>query len=219
MKKEVAKMLSIGIAALLFGCGRGAKEAAVAPGDKVVKRTSAVSRRQRDGLEKLTVAFGMMQQSRGVKPPDVELIGHRELRALLPERLLWMRRKDVSSELTSSAGVGLSSATAIYEGRRGTSVSVQIVDLASLSGVTTLAQMPWLDTEIYDESESGYSRTAAFSGFKGYEEYDTGSETCSIQVVPNKRLLVEMESRKLSVDEARSAMEELPLERLAALPR
>ena len=165
------------------------------------------------GMEALFQAFG----GAGEQAPPAALIDHRELRAALPAELKGLKRATISSERAGAMGMAVSRAEARYAAAPRGSITIEISDLGGLGGFAAMAQMGWASADIDRETETGFERTAQYRGHKAMEEYDTARRSGKMQVLAGGRLMVEVSGAEVKFEDIRAAMDQLDLNKLAAL--
>ena len=138
----------------------------------------------------------------GADGEPVESIAPDQLRALLPEKLGGLERKSVSASRSGAMGMQMSEASAEYASADGSRrVSVQITDMAAVSGMMAMAGAFGVDQS--SETEDGYERTYTRDGRLVSEEWNsrTGYGTYSSTV--GNRFQVEARGQAASIDELR----------------
>jgi hypothetical protein len=143
---------------------------------------------------------------------DVEVMNFRELKAVLPDRLLRMDRTEHTGETTGAFGMKFSTAEATYEDgdRR---LEIVIMDAAKM-GVAQLGAALWTQVEIDRESDDGYERTITIDGHRGYEKFDTRSGDAELAIFYKDRYLITLDGRQLDMDDLRNALDDLDLNEL-----
>ncbi|MEL6971648.1 MAG: hypothetical protein AAFZ63_02445 [Bacteroidota bacterium] len=135
---------------------------------------------------------------------DVEAMDFRDLKDILPERLLGMDRTDHSGERTSAMGFTLSQAEAEYE-EDDQRLDVQVVD-AGQAGMMKLGMVAWASVSIDRESDDGYERTSTIDGHKAYEKWDSGTGNAELIFFYDERYIITLKGDGLEGDDLRKAL-------------
>ena len=163
-----------------------------------------------------SVAEAMQEVEKAVEQMNdgkaVEVIDFRELKALLPQRLLGMERTAHEGEKAGAMGIVVSNAEAEYEDgdRR---LQVKIVDTGGIMGAA-MGMAAWAKVEVDRETQDGYERTTTIDGHKAFESYQTDTGTGELNLLIDERIVVSLEGRNLEPAALRTALEQLDLEEL-----
>jgi len=123
-------------------------------------------------------------------------LSSRELKSLLPDNLADMNRGDVPPG--NEDGILLT-----------------IIDLGNFRTVTTMPEYRWVTEEVSRLTESGYEKSIAYKGHRGIEKYDHATRNGEIQILVAGRFVVQAQGFKMSIDEIKTAFNDVDLERLA----
>ena len=145
-----------------------------------------------------------------VKPVDMHA-----LKDMLPGSLNGMKRTDASAESNSALGIRASSATAHYSNGSNASMSVEITDLGSMSGLAGLAMK--FDPNLEKETDTGYERTKRINGMLVHQEYDNRYHTGEVDVVAASRFTVAVKGSNVSMDDLVAALKIVNIQKLASL--
>jgi hypothetical protein len=129
-----------------------------------------------------------------------------QLKALLPETLLGMKRTGFSAN--SMAGYGLASGK--YKSDDGKELNLIIYDCVGPAGVA-FYNMMYLGMNMEQEDENGYRKTTTFSGIKAIESYDKSEQKYTLTFPSNNRLLVTVEGENTGLDAVKQAAGSLNL--------
>jgi len=200
---------------LLAGCGnrdRGMQ----ADGPSIESRKAgAFGESRKTRMRRL--AECLAASSARIKPQETELVNPEDMKAMLPFDMLGLKRIRLSAGRPGPLGAFVSEVVADYECGGDASLSVRLIDLGGMTNLSTLTQLPWVGVDIDRQTEVGHEKTRTLCGFQAFEEFDGSTETTVIQIVLKKRLLVEIETQHMGADEARSAVEHIPLAALGGL--
>ena len=123
-------------------------------------------------------------------------LGYRELKSLLPENLSDMNRANTTAG--DEDGILLT-----------------ITDLGSLKGVTAMAEYRWATDDIDRVTESGYEKSISYKGYRGLEKYDHATRNGEVQILVAGRFVVQAQGFKMKMEEIKSALNDVDLEKIA----
>ncbi|MCF2445516.1 hypothetical protein L0657_16250 [Dyadobacter sp. CY345] len=149
--------------------------------------------------------------------PAVDPVNFRELKELLPEKVLGLERKESSGEKNGAMGFTISRAEATYAGNSDESVHIEIFDTGGVAGVGTMALAAWTMADIDKETDKGYEKTTKIEGYKGYEKYNNESKSGELNVLVGDRFVVNVNGDNVSMEQLKSILSDLDLEKLAEL--
>ena len=155
-----------------------------------------------------------LTQANGGK--EITAVAGATLKALLPETLAGMKRTSATAEKNQMMGVDMSHADGEYEGQEGTSISLQITDVGNLSGPMKMGMTGWTMAQYDRQTDTGYEKTATYSGYKGVEEYDNESKSGSIRVFVPERFIVELNGNGIPMDTLKQALNQIDLKKVAS---
>ena len=163
-----------------------------------------------ENIEKLSESFN---EGKKVNPVDF-----RDLKALLPEQIASLKRTNASGEKSSAMGINISKAEADYrDEQENKNINIEITDLGSITGLSTLAAYGWYMAEIDKETDEGYEKTFTYKGNKGYEKYNNKYQNGEISVLVGKRFVVEINGNDVSMDEMKSALDMIDIGKLESM--
>jgi hypothetical protein len=123
-------------------------------------------------------------------------LGFRELKPLLPENLSDMNRTDAAG---NEDGILLT-----------------ITDLGSLNGVTSMAEYRWATDDVDRVTENGYEKSIVYKGYRGFEKYNHATRNGEVQILVAGRFVVQAQGFKMEMEEIKSAMNDVDLEKIAS---
>lgn len=136
------------------------------------------------------------------------------LKEFLPEKLAGLPRTSIEVERNGSMGVQVSTGKARYsDGER--SLNLDITDMGGARGIMALSGL--VDTESDKQTESGYEKTYRKDGRMIREEWNSNSESGKVSILIGQRFQVEVNGRKMSMEQIKSALSSLDLGRLEQL--
>jgi len=145
---------------------------------------------------------------------DVRPVDFHKLKDMLPESLPGMQRKDASGQSNEAMGIKASSATARYSDGANASISIEIVDLASLSGLAGLAAK--FDPNVEKETDTGYERTTKVDGQLLHERYDRRARSGEMGIIVADRFAVTVRGDGVEPTALTTALKQVDLVKLAA---
>ncbi len=145
---------------------------------------------------------------------DVQPVDFHKLRELMPESLPGMSRNELSGQSGEAMGIKGSSATARYSGGDG-SITIEIADLGSLSGLAGLANK--FDPNLEKETETGYERTRRVNDQLVHERYDRRGKYGEVSVVAGNRFSITVQGSGVEPDALSVALKQVDLGKLAVL--
>ncbi len=172
-----------------------------------------------EGLSEMTSGLAKMVESiTAQKDENGEKIiaaDFRDLKALLPDRLLRMDRTEYSGERSGPKGFQVSTAEAKYEDDD-RYLEVAIVDGGGFP-LAGLANMGLSMAEVDKEDNNGFERTTTIDGHKGFEKYNRKWEEGELVVMYNERFIVVLKGKGIDEDDLRRALNRLDLDELENL--
>ena len=129
-----------------------------------------------------------------------------QIKAMLPETLMGMKRSSFSANSMMGYGVG----DAMYKSDDGKQLHVTIYDCVGTAGVAWYSMMYW-GMNMEQEDENGYKKTTTFNGAKAIESYEKGQERYGIMFPASNRLLVNVEGDNTGLDAVKQAAQSLNL--------
>ncbi len=145
-----------------------------------------------------------------IKPVDFHA-----LKAMLPDSLPGIKRDDASGETAQAMGFAAASATAHYSDGNGKSVTVEITDLGSMSGLAGLAAK--FDPNLEKETDTGYERTTHVNGQLIHQQYDNRSKDGEVEVIAGNRFSVSVKGHGVDMDVLTDTLKQFDLQKLASL--
>jgi Yip1 domain/zinc-ribbon domain len=145
---------------------------------------------------------------------DVQPVDFHKLKDLLPESLPGMQRKEASGQSGEAMGLKASSATARYSDGANASISIEIADMASLSGLAGLAAR--VDPSMEKETDTGYERTTKVDGQLLHERYDRRAKSGEVGIIVADRFAVTVRGDGVDPAALNAALKQVDLAKLAA---
>ncbi len=149
----------------------------------------------------------------------VPLVSFDQLMTHLPQQVAGFSRANPTGETGGVAGLEMSQAAVTFT-RGDESMTVTVLDLGSLSGVTALTYAGWLSIPINRKTSEGFERTTRYGSHPAFEEQQNengdGSLRSQVQVAVAKRFLVTVEGN-VPFEDAQAAVKSIDLDALARL--
>lgn len=143
---------------------------------------------------------------------DVEIADFRDLKEVLPKRLLGMDRYSHTGEKSGVTGFKISQATAKYkDGDR--RLEINIVDSGGMA-LASLGAAAWTMLDVDRETDDGYERTTTIDGYKAYEKFDSRRGEAEISIFYKDRFLVAIKGDNLKKGDAENVLDKLDLDDL-----
>ncbi|AUD05685.1 transposase [Spirosoma pollinicola] len=150
------------------------------------------------------------------KKGPVSTVDFRSLKELLPADADGLTRKEATGEKNGAAGFSISTATGKYGNTDDTeTIEMSIVDGGGSAMMMGLAA--WSMMEVDKETENGYEKTSTIGDNKSYEKYDNKEKDGEIAMLINKRFLVTVKGRGVSMDKMKAALNDVDLDKLGDL--
>jgi hypothetical protein len=145
-----------------------------------------------------------------IKPVDFHA-----LKAMLPGSLPGMTRNDASGESNQAMGISAASATGQYSDGKGKNVTVEIVDMGSLSGLAGLATK--FDPNLDKETDTGYERTTHENGQLIHEQYDNRAKSGEVEIIAGNRFSITVRGNGVDMDFLTDTLKQVDFQKLASL--
>jgi len=212
MRAKAAWAVAIACA-IAAGCG---KEKPQDPASKMERATRELGEAARNGnVAQMGSAVKEMGSAIG-EGTRVEPVNFRELAALLPESIGALKKKANEGSKSNIVGVASSRAEASYADGKGGSLELEITDVGSMSGLTSMA-LAWLNVDIDKEGSDGYEKTGNAAGRKSYERYSKRERKGEYDVIVAGRFIVSARSGGLDAATFKAALAKLDLDKLEQL--
>ncbi|MEL7020320.1 MAG: hypothetical protein AAGK47_01810 [Bacteroidota bacterium] len=145
----------------------------------------------------------------------VEAVDFRLLKARLPEYIADLKRTQINGQRSGMFGVYIATADAKYkDGDQ--SIAVQLTDIGGM-GMALDKLAKWSEMDIDNESEDGYERTTTIGGHPAFVAWKERQQRGQISVLVNQRLVVNLKSRNVAMDQLEAALDDISLRKLARL--
>jgi len=142
----------------------------------------------------------------------VEVMNFRDLKAILPDKLLGMDRTKHTGEKTGAMGFTISQAEAKYQ-EDDKSIDVTVLDAGQM-GIAKLGMVAWANVSIDREGDFGYERTTEIDGHKAFEKWDADSGVGELTFFYDDRFIISLKGKKLGEDDLRKALNRIDYEDL-----
>lgn len=213
----IVGLLTVGLAGC-GGCGQSEEErraqeleeAAEELSDAAEEMSEAAGGQMGEAMENFAEALGGAMGA-GSNSEDYEPVERQVLRDLVPERMGGMTRTSIESARDGAMGMTVTRAEAEFEGEEGR-FEFKITDLAGVPMAGMLGAA-WTMAEIDRESDTEVERTMTYRGHRGYEKYNSSSNSGELSVIVNG-FLVEGRGRNMSREQIQAAMNDAPLAQL-----
>ncbi len=143
---------------------------------------------------------------------ETELMDHRDLKALLPDRLGWMKQTEHSSERSGFFGFRVATAEARYESKNKW-IEIELVDLGGMP-IARIGLNFWDEMDIDRESKEEVERTYMKNGDKYHEKYNKKSKEGELKTVLSERYVLSVKGGNVSLDDLEDARDKVKTRRL-----
>lgn len=170
-----------------------------------------------EGLSEMANGLAKMMENITVNEDGTSIpaADFRDLKAILPDRLLRMDRSEHTGERSGVKGLQVSVAEAKYEDDD-RYLEVAIVDGGSFP-LAKLANAGWAMAEVDKETKNGYERTTKIDGHKAFEKYDSKWEEGELVILYQDRFIITLKGKGIAEDDLRDALNRLELDELEDL--
>ena len=205
---------------IMTGCKsdeQKAAEAAAKQMEAAAKQMEEASKTGTANMGDAMAAMGAAMSGAANAGKKVETVSYQELKALLPESLPGMKRTDATGEKSSAMGMQVSNAEGRYRSDEGSSATIKITDIGSMTGLAGMTAYAWAKVDIDRESDTGYEKTTTFNGYKAHEKYDKQNKSGEISVLVGDRFVVEVDGRGVDIDAIKSTLGKVDLGKLNSM--
>lgn len=156
------------------------------------------------------------KESATKKPVDP--VDFRELKGILPEKMLGLERTELGGEKSGAMGFTISNASADYHDTdNNSSIEVEIMDTGGITGMATMALAAWTMADIDKETSDGYEKTTKVDGYKAYEKYNNKNKSGELNVMIAKRFIINVNVSNMSADQMKEVISKLDINKLENL--
>lgn len=173
-----------------------------------------ISQSLNEAFQEIAESFeGLGKDFEGGK--KVELMDHRELKSLLPDRLGWtMTQTEHSSEQSGMLGFRVSKAEARYESKLSDKwIEIELVDLGGMP-IARLGLSFWDKVEVDKETKNEYEKTYEKDGNKYRETYNKKYEEGKLTTVIKDRYVLEIEGKNVKLSDLEDARDKVKIRKL-----
>lgn len=137
------------------------------------------------------------------------------LRGFLPEELDGMKRSDFNAQRSGAMGMQISTAYANYSDGKDRNVKIELADTGNMRGMMAMASAVAHSTE--QQSDNGYERTYSDHDRLVHEAWNSQTKTGEYGVIVASRFSVKASGSGASMDDLKRAVNDMDLDKLAAL--
>ncbi|HEY5365961.1 MAG TPA: Yip1 family protein, partial [Casimicrobiaceae bacterium] len=148
---------------------------------------------------------------------DVKPVDFHALKDLLPANIAGLARQETSGQSGEAVGMKGSSATGRYADTNNGSMTLEIADLGSLSGLAGLATK--FNPNMEKETDTGYERTRTVNGQMMHQRYNTQAKSGEYDVMVGNRFAVTAQGNNVSEDALVAAVKSVDYGKLASLAK
>ncbi|MDP2687225.1 MAG: hypothetical protein Q8O62_08390 [Aequorivita sp.] len=179
------------------------------PVSKKIKETKDVVSNSTNAVQEMTKMQDDIKELQEITP-----LTNEELKSWLPNEVNGMKR--ISYKAGQAGMMGIASVEAAFANEdKSKKFTISIIDGAGQVGAAATAGMRMVMSQDFEEeSENGSRRTVTKNGTKAIEEYRTGNNNSTIQLMEGNRFYLEAKGNNMDIDETWDAIDELDLEDL-----
>lgn len=179
------------------------------PVSKKIKETKDAVSNTTNAVQEMTKMQDDIKELQEIAP-----LTNEELKSWLPEEVNGMKR--ISYKAGQAGMMGISSIEAAYANEdKSKKFTINIIDGAGQVGAAATAGMRMVMSQDFEEeSESGSRRTVTKNGTKAIEEYRSGNNNSTIQLMEGNRFYLEAKGNNMDLDETWDAIDEIDLDEL-----
>lgn len=206
------------VAVLFFAACGGNNDSNDSMDDEDSEETVVSIRTEKDSDDPTKSIEDAMAEARKALQGDgeaKEVVNFRDLKSLMPEKMLGMKRTDFSGEKAGAFGFNVSKAEAEYRDDD-KKIEVNIVDVAGVAAAM-MGMASWATVEIDRESDDGYERTTTIGGNKAFEKYDANQKTGELNLIVDERFIIAIKGRNIEEKDLRKALDKISVKKLSRL--
>lgn len=179
------------------------------PVSKKIKETKEAVSNTTNAVEEMTKMQDDIQELQEITP-----LTNEELKSWLPDEVNGMKR--ISYKAGQAGMMGIASIEAAYANEdKSKKFTITIIDGAGQVGAAATAGMRMVMSQDFEEeSETGSRRTVTKNGTKAIEEYRSGNNNSTIQLMEGNRFYLEAKGNNMDLDETWDAIDEIDLDKL-----
>lgn len=187
----------------------GGNPLALAQLDAAAKQTELAAAQIKADQTGQAVQMGQSGAVVAMKPvaPDA-------LKALLPDTLSGYARTEISATGGGVAGMSAANASATYA-KGDSNIQLAVSDIGAMGAMAAMAGVTNVESD--KETATGYEKVGKVDGRLTTEEYDNQSKHGKYSVIVATRFVVEANGDNVSIDDLKSAVSSVGLDRLEGL--
>ena len=179
------------------------------PVSKKIKETKEAVSNTTNAVEEMTKMQDDIKELQETTP-----LTNEELKSWLPDEVNGMKR--ISYKAGQAGMMGIASIEAAYANEdKSKKFTISIIDGAGQVGAAATAGMRMVMSQDFEEeSENGSRKTVTKNGTKAIEEYRSGNNNSTIQLMEGNRFYLEAKGHNMDLDETWDAIDEIDLDKL-----
>lgn len=215
MKKGTINLLLVMSCLFVWACGGGSSNSEEAQQEEETVVEEEEETEEENPFAAMQKAMEQVETALEENGGNIEPVGFRKLKELLPEEAAGFERKSSEGEKAGAMGIKMSTATGKYENGDGGQLDVNIIDMGSMTNFAGMGMAAWLMADIDRESDTEIERTFTYRGQKAYEKFNSEQKTGTLSFVIENRFVVSIESEGADQDEVKEFAEEIDIDALA----
>ena len=168
----------------------------------------------------LAMQFSRAQDAPASQPAKVPAVDFRKLKEVLPETLAGVKRSEARGEKQKLGDFTFTTAQGEYRkedaGDTDPDLSLELFDYGAAPEMGSMFTV-WQQMEVDRESDNEYEKTVKIKEQPGLEKYNSQDKRGELQLYVANRFLLTFNANNISQEQFKKAIEELPVEKLAAL--
>lgn len=221
---KTARPLGLMFALLVAaGCGPDAQkkiettaQEAQAAGESVRQAGEQLAATLASGTGDVSQAWRDLQAAVGLTS-NAAPIAYSDLKSLLPTALNGWTPGPVTGGHEKIFGVGASRAEVSLTREDGARLTIRITDTGAMQALTALAGKAMDVAQVERESDTGFERSFAYRGHRGFETYNANGRTGSKRVLVANVFDLQVTGTGVKAEDLDQALEAIDLERLREL--
>ena len=146
---------------------------------------------------------------------NVEVVEMANLKALLPDSLMGLKRKSTEGEKTAMGAFKISKAEARYADDNNRNIHVTISDFAGNKMAGMMMGLGMVESE--KETDHGYEKTYTKDGRFTIEQYQNDSSSGEYKVLVAKRFMMEIKGEQVKMDDLKMVAQTIGFAKLEAM--
>jgi hypothetical protein len=193
--------LSLLIISILFAACKGRNDKITIKDEKGNKATIDVSS-VNEAAKKIEENANEAEKLKKLTPLSID-----QVKALIPDELLGMKR----SSFSANSAMGVSVGEGTYKGDEDKELKLEIIDCAGETGAAWYNMRFFALWNFQQEDDNGYQKTVDFNGGKAVEKYTKSNDRYELTYFAGDLFIVQLEGEKVGLDAMKQVASNLSL--------